>query len=103
MTTLRDIINEAQEDLREWCKDDPDGDPCDNMISELAVRSVPFYIGDIINMAANDIELATATPESGPAFNGTPTPVNIIAANVYEAVTVALYEEWETIKEERGK
>ena len=101
MTTLRDIIDGARDELREWCKDNPDGDPWDNMIPELADGSVPVYIDDLMNMAANDIELAMVAPESDPAFDGTPTPVNIIAANVYEAVTAALYVEWETIKDER--
>ncbi len=101
MTTLRDIIDGAREELREWCKNDPDCDPTDEAIHEIADGAVPIYISDLMEMAVNSISLATATPELGPAFDGTPTPVNIIAANVYEAVETALYEEWETIKDER--
>ncbi|KKL55215.1 hypothetical protein LCGC14_2257610, partial [marine sediment metagenome] len=100
-TTLRDIIDIARDELREQCKDSPDFDPTDEAIHEIANGAVPVYISDLMEMAVNDIDLAMATPELGPAFDGTPTPVNIIAANVYEAVTAALYVEWETIKDER--
>ena len=36
----------------------------------------------------------------GPAFDGSPTPVNIIAANVYERLTADLFEEFERIETE---
>ncbi|KKK54564.1 hypothetical protein LCGC14_3083430 [marine sediment metagenome] len=67
MTTLRDIIDGARDELREWCKFETDRGPPDEAIHEIADGVVPIY------------------------------------TNVYEAVETALYEEWETIKEERGK
>ena len=54
-----------------------------------------------MELAANNLELATNTPELGPAFDGEPTPVNIIAANVFEAVEAALWQAHRDIREER--
>jgi hypothetical protein len=36
--------------------------------------------------------MATEEPELGPAFDGKPTPVNIIAANIYEHLVEFLNE-----------
>ena len=100
--SLQDIINGAQEDLREWCEDNPDCDPdYDGTLHEIADGAVPVYYNDLLDLAAGGNDLALTAPELGPAFDGEPTPINIIAANVYEAVTNALYAEWREIKEER--
>ena len=74
-------------------------DPGDT-VSEVADSSVPVYTGDLMQLAANTLSLAVDEPECGPAFDGTPTPVNIIAANVYEALTADLYEYATELKEE---
>ena len=98
---LQDIIDVAVEVLREWCKDNPDGDPTDGPLSEFADTAVPIYNHDLLDLAAGNNELALTAPEIGPAFDGTPTPINIIAANVYEAVEAGLYEAWHEIEEAR--
>ncbi len=99
---LQDIIDGAVDNLREWCKDNPDGDPTyDGTLHEFADGVVPVYTGDLLDLAAGNNGLAVTTPELGPAFDGTPTPVNIIAANVYEAVNDALHVVWQEIEEER--
>ena len=63
-----------------------------DVISEIADSTVPVYYGDLIECASNDNSLATGVPEIGPAFDGSPTPVNIIAANIYERIEQALYD-----------
>ena len=103
MDTLQDIIDGAVDELREWCKDNPDGDPThDGALHEFADGAVPTYNYDLLQLAAElSNGLALTEPEIGPAFDGTPTPINIIAANVYEAVEAALWEEWRRAQEER--
>lgn len=66
-------------------------------ITEIADGAVPVYTTDLMELAAGNITLATATPELGPAFDGEPTPVNIVAANVYERLTEVAHDEWNRI------
>ncbi len=77
---------------------DTDGDRLDflnephDRIHEMADSHVPVYTASLMELAADDISIATDVPELGPAFDGEATPVNIIAANVYEAIQAALFE-----------
>jgi hypothetical protein len=73
------------------------GEPHD-VIAEIADSSVPVYTSDLLELASQNNNLATDEPELGPAFGGEPTPVNIIAANIYEAVSDALFGAWDEIK-----
>ena len=70
-------------------------------IHEIADGCVPVYTSDLMEMAAGNYnDLATTEPELGPAFDGSSTPVNIIAANVFEAIEAAL---WENIRERQAE
>jgi len=90
---LFEIIAQAKEELEERISDtDIDIIDASDAIHEIADSSVPVYNNDLISLAYHDMSLAVDEPELGPAFDGTPTPCNIIAANVYEAITAALYE-----------
>lgn len=100
MQTLNEIIRDACKSLREDYDIADVTEPHD-IIHEIADSSVPVYTYDLLQLAANHLELAVDTPELGPAFDGEPTPVNIIAANVFEAITEGLWEEWREIEEER--
>lgn len=100
---LYQIIRDAQQELRDWREDHPDEDEPHDAIFEIADSSVPVYTGDLLRLAAENIALATAEPELGPAFDGSPTPVNVIAANVFEAIQEALWEEWQTILDEEAE
>jgi len=100
-TTLEDILSMAREEVREWAKNNPDDDEPHDFISETADTSVPVYTGDLMQLGVDNLELATTKPELGPAFDGEPTPTNIIAANVYEAIEAACWEEWQEIEAER--
>jgi hypothetical protein len=75
----------------------------EDVVHEFADSAVPVYTWDIMQMAANNTSLATDEPELGPAFDGSPTPANIIAANIYEHVAGELYTalyEWQKEQEE---
>ena len=99
---MRDILASARDDLKErWTdyRDEFDGGCESDVIHEVADGHVPVYTYDILALAAEDNGLATAEPELGPAFDGTPTPVNIIAANIYEAITTDLWEYWPELSE----
>ena len=99
---LQGIINRAVEGLQAWCVDNPDSDPTDNgRLHEFADEAVPTYNYDLLQLASDlSNGLALTEPELGPAFDGTPTPINIIAANVYEAIDEGLNEGWRRIQEE---
>lgn len=69
-------------------------------LHEIADGCVPVYNADILDVAASDHNVSLREPECGPAFDGTPTPVNIAAANIYELISEALYADIERRKEE---
>lgn len=101
---LQSIIDDAIEEFKERIADNQDfykdgGEPHDD-ISEIADSSVPVYTADLMELATEDLDLAVTEPELGPAFDGSPTPANIVAANVYEAVQNALWGHWHTCKDE---
>lgn len=97
--TIDDLIKDAIAELRERLFDDSNQDEND-LILEIADSSVPVYNYDILSLALDDLDLALSEPDIGPAFDGTPTPVNIIAANVFEAIESALYKALPGIQEE---
>ena len=88
---LYQIVQDAVEELRDWHVDNPGEDEPHDTIHEIADSAVPVYTGDLLRLAAENIALAVDEPELGPAFDGAPTPVNIIASNVYEHVERALW------------
>lgn len=77
-------------------------DDSEDLIHELADGNVPVSTYDILQYGANNIELATSEPDIGPAFDGKPTPVNIIAANIYEHL-LNLGREWLEEEHDRAK
>jgi hypothetical protein len=103
--TFDDTVRSALKDLRDFLEDNPDASDSavDEEIHDIADSATPVYNGTILEYAANNISLALSEPEIGPAFDGTPTPINIIAANIYEAIVNALHDEyrdWELRKED---
>jgi hypothetical protein len=72
----------------------------DGTLHEIADGCVPVYNTDVLDVAASDHNVSLREPECGPAFDGTPTPVNIAAANIYELIEEALYEDIQHRKEE---
>ena len=98
-TRLEELENDAIQELKEWAIDNYPDDPGD-VINEIADSYVPVYNHDILRLAVDNINLALNEPELGPAFDGSPTPINIIAANIYEYIEQALYDAWNDIEEE---
>jgi len=99
-TTLRGLLADFRDTL-DTDRDDilAAGDP-DDVLHEYADSAVPVYTADLMRLAADDIDLATAEPECGPAFDGSPTPANIVAANVYEALLAEGYEWLREVQDE---
>jgi len=101
---LSDVIGDALDELRDrWThyRDEfgPRADEPHDVIHEIADGAVPVYTSDLLALACEDNGLATDAPELGPAFDGSPTPVNIIAANLFESIEAALWNEWSVIEE----
>ena len=98
--TIHDLECEACEELDDyiknnaWNKDETRSflDEPHDTIHEIADSSVPIHTSDLMELAARDNNLALNEPELGPAFDGSATPVNIIAANVFEAIEAALWD-----------
>lgn len=97
---LKDARQELRERLEDWGEDDFEQDEPHDIIHEIADSNVPVYTSDLMQLAADDLSLATNEPELGPAFDGSPTPTNIVAANVYDAITEDLWKEYSKIKDE---
>ena len=72
----------------------------EDMVTEMVDMAVPIYTSEIMRLAADDPWLASTEPEVGPAFDGSPTPVNVIAGNIYDRLCVAGFEELEAIRQE---
>ncbi len=97
ITTLHDLIIGATEDLQErmtelGCQSSDENDVSD-LIHEVADSWVPIYYSQLIEVASHNLWVATSEPELWPAFDGSPTPVNIIATNIYESIIEALREQ----------
>ena len=103
MITLYDLEEEVRQEVRAWAEDHPNNDDIDydGSLYGIVDSAVPIYTGDLMELAANNIALASDKPELGPAFDGAPTPVNIVAANVYEHLSGVAWVEWQTILDER--
>ncbi len=104
-TDLSAILVGARSELRDRWEHYRDefggrGDEPHDVIHEIADSCVPVYTSELLELACQDAALATDEPECGPAFDGAPSPVNIIAANVYERLTADLFEEFERIETE---
>jgi hypothetical protein len=104
VNNLSEVVADALDQLRDrWThyRDDfgPRADQPYDVIIEIADSAVPVYTSDLLALACQDNSLATATPELGPAFDGSPTPTNIIAANVFEMIEAALWDAWREIVE----
>lgn len=97
--SLQALLNDARESLKNDY-DLLDQNYPEDCISEVADGFTPVYNYDLLQYAANNMQLALDEPDIGPAFDGSPTPINIIAANIYEAIYNYLHEELDDIRTE---
>lgn len=97
---VRDLIDDAVEELEEAWKDGLKDEPYpEDRCHEIADGWCPLYTHETLKYAAADCSLATEEPECGPAFDGSPTPVNIIVANIYEKLSNALHQRLNELQE----
>jgi len=69
--------------------------------SEVAGSAVPIYNYGIIETAVEDwVNLFLDDPESGPAFGGEPTPINILAGNLYDLCSSIAWARIEKLEDE---
>lgn len=96
---LYDLEQLAITSLQEVLEDNPADWPSEphDLIHEIADYCTPVYTGELMQLAADNIDLATKQPELGPAFDGSPTPSNIVAANVFEHLEGVLWTEWDRL------
>lgn len=92
MTNIYDIIQDAISDFEDRIKDNEDATDIGDIIHEVADWWVPVYYYKLLQAALSDISLAIRVPELWPAFNGENTPVNLIAANIYERIVEELWK-----------
>lgn len=99
--TLRERIKDAKEEALEQLVDYPNEDIYE-VAHGIADGSVPVYTYDLLIMAAeDDIYLATTESDHGPAFDGSFTAANIIAAVIYDRIYQEVVEVLQT-KQEQG-
>ena len=108
--TMWNLKQEARESLLESLQWNIDSEKCESfhelehsieisdLIFETADSSVPIYTYDLLNCASDDLYLATEEPELGPAYDGSPTVVNIITANIFEALESDLWDYWRELE-----
>lgn len=91
--TLQDCLRDAvtQLDCHLDNNDDPWKGDQRHMINELADDACPKGTNDILKIAIDSPEIGMEEPEHA-AFDGAFTPVNVAAANIREAIALALQE-----------
>lgn len=99
-TTLWDLERDLRAEIDERASElRADAYPEDTL-TEMVDSSVPIYTADLLDVARSDLAIASAEPELGPAFDGSPTPANIIAANIYEHLSAVASSYWAEICED---
>ncbi len=105
MTSLRELKEEVRESvreaIREYIEENPDIDNGreiiqnindDGRIHEIVDGAVPIYSQEILDVG-RDSEIYGHANELPPAFDGEPTPINIIATSIYEVLDETAWEE----------
>jgi len=100
MSTIEQIKTDALEELEERFKAEPDMPYPEDMLAEIADSSVPIYHYQLAEVAQSSMDVLLHENELGPAFDGTPTVVNLIATAIYEIVQEALYEKLYELQQE---
>lgn len=97
--SLEQIIQAAKEELQEQLANEPDMEYPEDRIHEITDNACLMPNYQYLDLAAANNDLATSEPELGPAFDGTPTAINIICANLYERISQELFELLHEIQE----
>ncbi len=105
MNTLDELRDGAKAELRERFNDFPgefDGGEPHDVIHEIADSSVPVYNVELVELAGIP-EVGHHETELPPAFDGTPTIINVAATAVFELLEAALWDEWREIEAEKDE
>jgi hypothetical protein len=103
MTTMRELEQDIRAEVRERAAELREDVYPEDTLTEMVDSSVPIYTSDLFDVANDDRSLMLDEPELGPAFDGAPTPMNIIAANIYERLNVAAFDEWNDVKDDEDE
>jgi len=87
--SLQQIIDGAKEELKDTFKD---AEYPTDLIHEITDSACLMPNCSYLQLACDNMHLALDEPEIGPAFDGTPTPINIIVANLYENISNELHQ-----------
>lgn len=90
---VREAIDNYIEENPDMDRDTVEGNINDNgTIDEITDSSVPVYTSDIMELGSLG-EVYGHENELPPAFDGTPTPSNIVATSIYEILNEEAWEE----------
>ncbi len=87
--TLSQIIDTAKEALADSFRD---YEYPEDLVHELADNACCINNYNLLQLACEDLTLATEESELGLAFDGRKTAVNAIAANLYERISNELHQ-----------
>jgi len=104
-TSIQDIITDAITDFEN--EYEAEMQYPEDLCAEIADSAVPLYTNEIIEVGTSDHSLMTDEPELGSAngsnFSGENNVINIIAANIYEKVSNALYARLYKLQQEEDE
>ena len=89
MKTIEEILRAAKRDFQNRLRIENPKSP-EKVATEIARNSVPSSSKEILLLAARNLDLALEEPTHGPAFDGKPTAINLIASNIQELVYQSL-------------
>lgn len=90
---VRETIDEFREANPDMNKEDTRNRlDYDGRITEIYDSAVPIYSSTIMELGSL-VEVYNHENELGPAFDGTPTALNIIAGSIYEILSEVAWEE----------
>jgi hypothetical protein len=92
------VLNELREQAEGKSKAELEEMRDNGLLDELAVSFVPIHNWDLLENAQEDLWLSCSEPENL-AFDGQKTAVNAIAGVIFDSLSEALYEEFESILE----
>lgn len=97
---LQDVIEEVEQEVADRFDEMKDDENYSDTLHEIADSACPVYNSDIMEIASHDNDIMHGVPECGPAFDGENTPINIAAANIYDAAMQAAHAKFDELKEE---
>ena len=86
---LKESAIEELEDCIKWNEEHEEDQNIDDLIPEVADNNIPIYTYELLQYASNTLWLAT---EPNELCSENADAIKVIQANIYEALTEALYE-----------